>query len=290
MPGKLIQSGRLIERTPITLNTFQLRAVKRLYDGDLPKETIVEKSSYLSDNLNIKGYLARPAKAGKYPLLIWNRGGWREHGGLDNLTAFLILASTDRWGYVVLATQYRGNFGGEGVEDWGCDDVNDAYNLIELAQEIRECDTDRIAVEGASRGGMTTYHMLTMYDKFKCAIVHAGVSDVAKLVSEDEQFAGFADRRWGDLSSEERQKQIALRSAVNYADKFPETTPILLMHGTNDKIIPFSQSESMAARLTELGHQHEFASIEGGGHVALKDGSYVEIDLLRKAWLDRWMG
>ena len=69
---------------------------------------------------------ARPKKDGRYPVLIWNRGGSRDRGALDDLRAYLILASTAVWGYVVLATQYRGNMGGEGEEDWGGKDLDDS--------------------------------------------------------------------------------------------------------------------------------------------------------------------
>ena len=34
--------------------------------------------TYLSDGLKIKGYMAKPKKPGKYPCIIFNRGGNRE--------------------------------------------------------------------------------------------------------------------------------------------------------------------------------------------------------------------
>ena len=59
------------------------------------------------------------------------------------------------------------------------------------------------------------------------------------------------------------------------------------MHGTNDKVVPIEQSQVLAAELSQHGIPHELKIIEGGGHVALKDGSYKEIDILRKEWLHR---
>lgn len=284
MPPSLLLDSRQVD-----LNNVQCRTVARYYDNKLVGQTKIKAITYLSDGLKIKGYMARPAEEGKYPVLIWNRGGWHERGGLDDLTACLILASTARWGYVVLATQYRQNFGGEGTEDWGGDDVNDAFNLIELSKELPECDSSRIGVEGVSRGGITTYRLLCMHQHFRCAIVHAGISDLEVLVKEDESFAGFIERRFGHLSEDQRQSEIEIRSGIRCAKKFSAKAPILLMHGTNDKTVPYSQSELMAKRLKALGHAHEFVRIEGGGHVALKDGSYREIDRHRKAWLKKYL-
>jgi dipeptidyl aminopeptidase/acylaminoacyl peptidase len=279
----------LLDSTPVELNRYQLSTIKRLYHDRLVERTHVERITYLSEGLRIKGYCARPAEPGVYPLIIWNRGGWMESGALDDLTAYLILASTAEWGYVVLATQYRGTKGGDGVEEWGGGDINDAYNLLELAKEIPEADLSRVAVEGASRGGMTTFRLLTMTEQFKCAIVHAPLTNIAALCEIREDFRKYVRKLFGNLSPEERDAEIRRRSAVNFADKLAPNTPILFLHGTDDKRIPISQSEELIAKLKALGHPFEFERIEGGGHVALKDGSYRQIDLLRRPWLERFL-
>ena len=61
------------------------------------------------------------------------------------------------------------------------------------------------------------------------------------------------------------------------------------MHGTNDYRVSISHSEAMAKELSRLEHPHELIKIKNGGHVSLKDGSYKEIDKLRKAWLKKYL-
>ena len=39
--------------------------------------------TYLSDGLRVKGFVVAPKKAGRYPVLIWNRGGCRESVGVS---------------------------------------------------------------------------------------------------------------------------------------------------------------------------------------------------------------
>jgi acetyl esterase/lipase len=42
--------------------------------------------------------------------------------------------------------------------------------------------------------------------------------------------------------------------------------PTLLLHGDRDTDVPYEQSVMMAARLREIGVEHEFITIPGGGH------------------------
>lgn len=284
MPNSLITNKSLV-----TPNVFQKTMIEKLYDKSVYENTIVENITYLSDGLQVKGYIASPKESGNYPVLLWNRGGYKDQGALEELTAFLILASTAVWGYVVVATQYRGNMGGEGKEDWGGKDVDDALTMLQVAEELPNTDMTRIAIEGASRGGMTTYRALDREHRFKCAMIHAGISDLFELEKHDEKFAKLIDKITADMSPDERTTKISSLSGVYIAEKFNKECPILLMHGTSDNRIPISHSEAMAKELTRLEHPHQFVKIENGGHVALKDGSYKEIDILRNAWLEKYL-
>lgn len=283
-------NGKFINSEPVELKRTEYKTVQKMYSDEVLDRTRVERITYYSDGLKISGYTARPRNPGRYPLLLWNRGGSGDRGALNDLTAYLILASTAVWGYVVLATHYRGNMGSEGTEDWGDRDIFDAYHLLETAKEISNADTSRVAIEGPSRGGMTTYRILAMDDRFRCAIVHAGVSDVVSLCDRKENFARFCDTLLAKFDPSEKAKELNKRSAQRWVDKLPKSTPILLMHGDRDSVIPLEQSKVMDQELTRHGIPHEFHVIEGGGHVALKDGSYREIDRLRKAWLEKHLG
>jgi len=279
----------IIDCTEVRLTRPQEIMVRRLYSDGLLDTTSLDQITYYSDGLHVKGYIARPKAPGSYPVILWNRGGSGDRGALDNLTAHLILSSTAQWGYVLLGTEYRGNMGSEGTEDWGGKDADDALNLLDLADEIEGADTSRVAIEGASRGGMTTYRILARDHRFKCAVVHAGITDLFGMVEAREDFARFIDKQFGSLTPDERTHELSSRSAIYFADRFPKSCPILLLHGTADRVVPQSQSKSLAKELDRHQIPHELVMIEGGGHVALKDGSYREIDRHRRRWYDRYL-
>ncbi len=281
--------SNLIDREMVSLNRAMRSIVARHYSEAVVDETIVERITYLSDDLRVKGYLAYPKGEGPWPVLIWNRGGTGDRGALDELRAHLILASTAHWGYFVLATQYRGNMGGEGTEEWGCTDVNDTLNLLPIADSLPQADASSMGIEGASRGGMSTYCALKQEDRFKCAIIHAGITDVFELMERSERFKSFLEERLGQMTVDEQRRELSERSAVYFADRLPRDTPIMLLHGDQDKVIPIEQSEAMVRELKRVGIEHEYIVLEGGGHHAHKDGSYKEMDHHRRRWLDKWL-
>ncbi|MCB2229997.1 prolyl oligopeptidase family serine peptidase [bacterium] len=282
-------TGTIIDREPIVLSKIFEQTFRKLYDGSILERVTVEKITYISDGLKVKGVIALPKTDGPHPVLLWNRGGHGDRGALDDLTSWLILGSTADWGIAVVGSQYRGNKGGEGEEDWGGKDVDDALNILKVAEQLPQCDMTRMAIEGASRGGMTTYRALTRDDRFRCGIVHAGVADIEAIREFSGSFRTYTDRLFAGHTDGEATEAMRAISAVHFAGKLPKTTPLLLMHGTEDHTVPIEQSESLVAQLDKFGVPYRYERIEGGGHVALKDGSYKQIDELRKEWLEEYL-
>ena len=49
----------------------------------------------------------------------------------------------------------------------------------------------------------------------------------------------------------------------NVSEGYP---PTLLIHGTADTDVPYAESKAMAARLEEVGIEHDFITVPGAGH------------------------
>ena len=96
-------------------SAFTRRAYSQAeYDAARTSTTVeCRRITYLSDGLKVVGFMVRPADAGRrYPVIVFNRGGLLDVGKIHemNLVDFHDLASQ---GFIVVASQYRGNDGGE---------------------------------------------------------------------------------------------------------------------------------------------------------------------------------
>ena len=140
-----------------------------------------EKVTYISDGLKVTAYLVYPVLEGKYPCIIYNRGGNREFGSISKSKLAFILARVAYRGYIVIGSQYRGNDGGEGREEFGGKDVNDVLNLIPLLKKLKNTDGSKIGIFGWSRGGMMTYLALSRNSEIKAVVVGGGIADLSMM-------------------------------------------------------------------------------------------------------------
>lgn len=274
----------ILERKKIILSPQQDKMIISGWGKDVLEKTIVEKITYLSDGLKVKGYIARPIEeTKKYPCIIWNRGGSRDDGAIDTFTARGMYGQIASWDYVVFASQYRGNAGSEGKEQLGGEDVNDIINLIPLADEITSANKNVWGIEGWSRGGMMTYLTLLKNPNFKCAILSGAISNFKKYIeANSEKKKLFNELIEGNNFDQELEK----RTVINFADKLPQI-PYLIMHGGSDKTVSPLQSIEMAKKMYELKITHRLIIFEDGDHF-LKNHR-KEVDQLRKFWFDKYL-
>ena len=77
------------------------------------------RMAHMSDGNLVTGLVAVPKEKGNYPCVVFNRGGNREFGRLLVAHGTDILAPIAAKGYIVAASNYRGNSGSEGMEEFG---------------------------------------------------------------------------------------------------------------------------------------------------------------------------
>lgn len=258
---------------------------KYLYLNNVKTKTFF----YESDGIKVKGYMAYPKDTTKnYPVIIYNRGGNREFGKLNKYKMTFILARLASWGYVVLASQYRGNDGGEGKEEFGGIEVNDILHLQDVAKNLPFADTTKIGIYGWSRGGMMTYLTLTKTNHFKAAVVGGAVTNLKEMdESRNGEMGEYVYSQLIPGYTKNKDSVLRIRSAVYFADKLPKTTPILLLHGTSDwRVIP-KQSLTMALQLQKYNVPYRLIMFEGGDHALteFKD----EVDIQVRLWFDKYL-
>lgn len=252
----------------------------------LLEKTTVEPITYISDGLKVNGYLARPKAEGTYPAVIFCRGGNREFGAMTDESAVMQLAKIASWGYVAVASQYRGNAGGEGREEFGGSDVNDVLNLVPLLEGAPQVDAKRIGIYGWSRGGMMTYLALARTTRFSAAVVGAGMSDAFESIAARPQMETVF-RELAPNYDKEKEAQLAARSAIRWPDKLAKNTPILLLHGTADWRVSPSETLAMASALLKVKHPYRLIMFEGGDHGLSEFRK--ESDAAVREWLDRYV-
>ena len=241
--------------------------------------------TYWSDGLKVKGLMVKPKKSGHYPCIIYNRGGNRDFGSLVVATGALTLGNIAKEGYVVIASQYRGNGGSEGQEEFGGKDVNDILILTEVLEEIEDADTEKIGMYGWSRGGMMTYIAMTQTDKIKAVVVGGAPADLTVMDRPEMESKVYAEL----IPNYQKNKDEALkqRSALYWVDKFPRNVPILLLHGNSDWRVKATQSLKLALEFEKYRIPYRLKIFEGGDHGINEFKEEVNTEII--SWFDKYL-
>jgi dipeptidyl aminopeptidase/acylaminoacyl peptidase len=130
--------------------------------------------------------------------------------------------------------------------------------------EQEEADPERLLITGGSAGGYTTICALTFTDLFAAGTTYFGIADL-------EQFAGGETHKF-ELEYEhtlvgpypERADLYKERSPIHFTDRI--TTPMLVLQGADDRVVPPRQAELIVSALRERGIPHAYVLYEGEGH------------------------
>ncbi|NBX04100.1 MAG: S9 family peptidase [Alphaproteobacteria bacterium] len=244
--------------------TFVPALPEKFYEGLLREHEALENVqthsiAYENDGLKITGLFCAPKTINPagHPVVIYNRGGRNEYGKLTLLSVMRSMAPFAEKGYLAFASNYRGNDGGDGHDEFGGGDVGDVLKLLSLAQNHEGFDGKNSFMVGHSRGGMMTYLSLKNGAKLNAAVSIAGISDLRG----NGNFAQFIDEN-------DKEEGLAARSAQAWPEAL--TTPLLLLHGTRDDAVGAEHSTQLAAQLAELGLRHELEIYEGGNHALVR--------------------
>lgn len=245
-------------QTPLTYSSRQ--EWERVND---PAAIDCRRITYLSDGLKVVGFIWSPKaqKSGPLPLIIFNRGGNREFG---KLTPWQSVRRFALQGFVVIASQYRGNDGGEGQEEYGGADVRDVLNLVPLASSLGNIDAKNIFMLGWSRGGMMAYLALKNHIPVNAAAVGGGQVD---LVSEGKKRPALIADVWRELIpgfDKRAEESMRERSAVYWADRID--VPILILHGGADWRVSPDEALAIAQKLQAAGKTYELVIYAGDDH------------------------
>lgn len=185
------------------------------------------------DTLKIRGFLIRPKKEGKYPTVIFNRGGNREFGSvsIDMMTNFLSKIADQ--GFIIIGSQLRGGARSEGSDEFGGKDVNDVLSLIDVIKSLPDADSTRIGMLGISRGVMTNFLVLKQTGMIKSCISISGIADLNQKDRQDmEPLYQLLIPEYQNNPGAALQKRSPLLAIAAMKDK---NTSHFIIHGQNDE-------------------------------------------------------
>lgn len=286
--GACAQNGRILSqsvvRYPDSLRTALIKRLPRFQQVFDQTETLA--ITYLSGGLKIRGYVLQPTKPGKYPCVIFCRGGHEDFAQLD-LSYLPVLADIAQHGYVVIASQLRGTPGSEGKDEFGGADTLDVINCRPALTHFPQADTSRVGLYGISRGGLNALQVLRSQKHIRAAIINSGAIDAFASLKrpdgvgfEQEIYARLIPNYWQD-----KARQLRLRSPLYWPEKLPTTTPLLILQGSADWRVDAGPTLDFVRKLYDLRRPVRFVLLEGGTH-GLREPLRNQ---LLFDWLDRYV-
>jgi dipeptidyl aminopeptidase/acylaminoacyl peptidase len=148
-------------------------------------------------------------------------------------------------------------------------------------------DPDRLGIGGDSHGGFMAAWAIGQTDRFKAAIMVAGISDWGMLAATgewgttDAELSGSCGWEGTGPHPHDRVSPVSFASKVR--------TPVLIVHGEDDANVPVSQAIYFHRALSWYGAEHELVIYPREGHGFTERNH--QLDLLRRtrAWFERWL-
>jgi len=248
-----------------------------------------------SDGLPIQGLLILPVgyqEGERVPLITWVHGGpaWlytHSFYGAGRYPEQLFAGA----GYAVLLANPRGSAGWgvafteANIGDFGGRDYQDIIAGVDHVIALGIADPDRLGIGGWSYGGFMTAWAVTQTNRFKAAMMGAGICNW-------RSFHGVAEiGTWDQISYRASPYEQGGRydrfSAIHYIDRV--TTPTLIVHGVEDVIVPVGQSYEFFRGLKDHGVPTELVVYPREPHGFRERGH--NIDRFRRflAWFQRYI-
>ncbi len=243
-----------------------------VYEGvTAPAE--VRAISYLaSDGLTIPGFLTLPRSSPEkdLPLIVLPHGGPAAADTLDFDWWAQALAAQ---GYAVLQPNFRGStlntrFMEAGFGEWGRKMQTDLSDGVRYLARQGIVDPKRVCIVGGSYGGYAALAGVTVESGvYRCAISVAGISDLRRFRKWTiANYLSWSQRHWDRFMGTADQKDPDLLAVSPIEHVSAVNVPVLLIHGRDDTVVPYEQSDAMLSALKRAGKSVEMVTLKHEDH------------------------
>ncbi len=228
-----------------------------------------------------------PRTAGTVPaVIIVHGGGWIAGDRKANVEPlFAPLADA---GFAWFSISYRL---ASNVTQFGLaiDDVQSAITFIRAHAAEYGIDPNRMALVGESAGGqLAAMAALRKGSPVKAVVALYTPSDLVSLAEKSDYVPkSIRDNLRGSPWQSIILAGLAQLSPINNVRS--NMPPFLFIHGTNDALVPFSQSVDMCNRMRQTGAACEVYPVTGGGHGVRWWEAYPNLSGPYKAKMIEWL-
>ena len=231
----------------------------------------------------------------RYPASIFLHGGSRRqmlqsyHYSQYYSNAFALQHYFASQGYISIMINYRSGIGYgtkfREAKNYGIAGASEVYDLIGAGEYLAsrsDIDPKRIAIWGGSYGGYLTAHGLSR----RSDLFSVGV-DIHGVHNWNTELPTFAD--WYNPNYYPKIAALAYQSSPE-ANLDSWKSPVLLIHGDDDRNVPFSESVVLAEQLRERGVYFEQLVFPDEVHGFLLHDNWVKCMEATFEFIDRYIG
>ena len=206
--------------------------------------------TYLSKGLKVKGFLAEPQWSRSFPGILYLRGGINQVGQV-RIGRLIQFASE---GFIVMAPVYRGNFGGEGHEDFAGEDRYDAFYAFKVLEKHPNVFNKHIHLFGFSRGGVMALYTAIMAENICSVVTWGGVTNMFLTYEERVDLRRMMKRVIGG-TPRKVPEHYEWRTPLNDVKKIK--APVLIIHGERDRNVSITHAYQLQQKLLDANKQVE---------------------------------
>jgi dipeptidyl aminopeptidase/acylaminoacyl peptidase len=240
-----------------------------------------------SDGAPIEGWILRPRKEGKVPLILYVHGGPKTAFGHAYMHEFQVFAAK---GYAVLYVNPRGSDGyTEAFADirkhYGERDYQDLMEAADHAiARYPFVDGSRTAVAGGSYGGFMTNWIIGQTTRFKAAVTDRSIANWWTFWATSDIGPYFTKDQVGVDPWDDEETTLA-KSPIRYVRN--ATTPLLIVHSFEDLRCWHVEALQMFTALKYYGKEVEMVLVPKENHDLSRAGKPKHRVARLKAYL-RW--
>ena len=243
-----------------------------VYEGVGAPAEIRAISYAAGDGLVISGFLTLPKRVPErsLPLVVLPHGGPAVADTLDFNWWAQALANE---GYAVLQPNYRGSalsykYEAAGFGEWGRKMQTDLSDGVRYLAAQGLIDPKRVCIVGASYGGYAALAGVTLdAGVYRCAVSVAGLSDLRRFLRiTNTGSSNLSQRYWDRFMGATSSNDAALLAISPIEHVARVSVPVLLIHGRDDTVVQYEQSEVMLKALKQAGKSVELVTLDDEDH------------------------